>query len=376
MKVFVLGAGVSKYTACYPLGGELLDALSSFVSEYPVGYKENWAELLRWLEGNKNPDVQLAYTQKRLEHIFTILDLTMRLQEYGSTAALTDRSDTGNTNREHCIAYLEETKNVRQHRHLMLRVLQEFFMQRHCRERDSLAERSALLSFGNRISPGDFVITFNYDASIERVLLHQSKWSPSDGYGFKVRLQAIADEQSRALKKSEVTVLKLHGSVGWYPLVGENGDLDLERQGTPDGPFASNSADDINAQPGIALGPTFLQRLGIDGQDSLFSWTPGESEPVVIHPSFLKDFEKPPFAMLWRCAAEALRKADEIQIIGYSLPAEDQAALTLLQTNCEPTKVEIVNRSRRDCRRLRRLLTQDRGTTDCLSLEEWLKVDE
>jgi hypothetical protein len=77
---------------------------------------------------------------------------------------------------------------------------------------------------------------------------------------------------------------------------------------------------------------------------------------------------------LWRRAAEALRKADEVTVDAYSLPAEDNAALTLLQTNCDPKKVAIVNNNASHCDRLRRLLAQHFGQSQCLEFEEW--VDE
>jgi hypothetical protein len=220
MRVYVIGAGVS-YTAGYPLGGELLGALRKYVDESHGRFGEGWAELLDWLKNNANPDVRLAYAQERLEHIFTILDLTVRLQEYAPTDALRrpllKRHDDALTNAEHCIGFLKETKSVARHRGLLLSVLAEYFRIRHYKERDSQADCWTLLDkLGKRLRTGDVLITFNYDALMERVLLQQRKWFPTDGYGFRVPLQASINDPTPLSEKSNVTLLKLHGSIGWY----------------------------------------------------------------------------------------------------------------------------------------------------------------
>ncbi len=54
--------------------------------------------------------------------------------------------------------------------------------------------------------PGDTVITFNYDVSLERELRRFGRWDISRGYGFPLGTVDIP---------SEVTMLKLHGSVNW-----------------------------------------------------------------------------------------------------------------------------------------------------------------
>ena len=67
------------------------------------------------------------------------------------------------------------------------------------------------------MKPEHVVITFNYDATLERVLLEQKKWSFSDGYGFELKFQQSRQDKTIVPpSKSPVIVLHLHGATGWY----------------------------------------------------------------------------------------------------------------------------------------------------------------
>ena len=63
------------------------------------------------------------------------------------------------------------------------------------------------------VAPGDCVLTFNYDVSLEPHLMSQRKWCLGDGYGFG--MEGFEDQ-------SPVKMLKLHGSVNWRFPVGSN----------------------------------------------------------------------------------------------------------------------------------------------------------
>ena len=65
--------------------------------------------------------------------------------------------------------------------------------------------------FARRIvEPGDLIISFNYDVSLDRELKLAGKWQVGDGYGF--RIDGLADG-------SPVKLLKLHGSANWLARV-------------------------------------------------------------------------------------------------------------------------------------------------------------
>jgi hypothetical protein len=75
---------------------------------------------------------------------------------------------------------------------------------------------------------------------------------------------------------------------------------------------------------------------------------------------------------VWRLAAEALRKAEHITIIGYSLPEADDAARTLLLTSCDPGELTVVNKDREAVLRLSRLFKPFTLHEEPKSFEEWL----
>ena len=109
--------------------------------------------------------------------------------------------------------------------------------------------------------------------------------------------------------ESKVTVLKLHGSVGWHE----------------------------SASGGVYFDhPRFLSRLDFwsDGKP-LWLMDPEASigrpaeDPVLLYPSYLKQLKGPIMQQIWHGAAEALRGAERVEIYGYSLPESDLAVRTL-----------------------------------------------
>jgi hypothetical protein len=202
-----------------------------------------------------------------------------------------------------------------------------------------------LRRFGERVLPGDAVVTFNYDASLERVLLEQGKWNPCDRYGLgTIRLVARGSAAQRLPSASSaVPVFHLHGSFGWYTN------------------FSPSSA----SRTRISLSTDFLDGLDIGAEDVTWknndaSSNPSHVDPIVIYPSFFKDYDDwkqyGAIPELWRLAADALRAADHIYVVGYSLPPGDSAALTFLVTNCDRKRVTIINNHKSTCIRLRQLL--------------------
>ena len=65
--------------------------------------------------------------------------------------------------------------------------------------------------FASRIvQPGDRVVSFNYDVSLDAKLRESGKWDVGDGYGF------AAEGFPRG---STVKLLKLHGSINWWAVL-------------------------------------------------------------------------------------------------------------------------------------------------------------
>ena len=62
----------------------------------------------------------------------------------------------------------------------------------------------------NLVVPGDCIITFNYDVSLDRELKRAGKFEMGDGYGFLME---------NLPRESATKVLKLHGSTSWLALL-------------------------------------------------------------------------------------------------------------------------------------------------------------
>jgi hypothetical protein len=356
MKVCVTGAGVSKAVG-YPLGAELFDAIDTFIESCGqcadrFNYRQEWPVLRSWLNDNENPVIREAYSTKNLEHLFTVLDqASMLLKATGEEIGRAHKK--GSTERQRAAGHYDEFSRTideyQKHRSILLWGLEQYLHFKHWDDFGTCnkVNWSHLHAFANKLCPGDVVITFNYDSALERVLLQQGQWSPRDGYGFEVTFQRSAmDTTPVEFENSPVITLHLHGACGWY-----------------------------RSDTRISLDPAFLEGLGITAVDDCLRASPPDGRQVFLHPSFLKDFE-PQYGNtllvdLWQRAAVFLREADEIFVIGYSLPKADNAALTLLLTSCDRNKLRIVNTDPQAHLRLTGLLS---GTmVPRTSFEDWLR---
>lgn len=322
MKCYVLGAGVSKSLA-YPLGSELFDAIDRFVRESGncrdrFDYRKDWEDLRHWLETNTNPIVAQAYRSKNIEHIFTVLDFATALRDSALWSAAFDGkgAEERKALSEEFDNFDNKIEDYQKYRSILLWALEHYFAWRHQEDREGSKEKEwdSLRAFGEKLEPGDIVITFNYDAAVERILLRQGKWSPKDGYGFELAFQESRhDEKSARFDKSPIVVLHLHGATGGYrrPMFAPG----YVATGSGAVPFEAFGAAPLDTN--ISLDPQFLQGLGIYNVDAcLPDLLPVSNERhVVLHPSFLKGYSADEtgsqvFPDLWRMAAQALREAE------------------------------------------------------------------
>jgi hypothetical protein len=96
--------------------------------------------------------------------------------------------------------------------------LHDYFQHKHQldAEPEGAARYRYLSALMSTLEPGDVVITFNWDALVERVLARLGLWTPIDGYGLNFKRLRYRDAPIRGPERSEIKVLKLHGSLGWY----------------------------------------------------------------------------------------------------------------------------------------------------------------
>ena len=283
MTTYVLGAGAS-YHAGYPLAADLGTKLRHWISaNIPEG--NFWRACIEELH-------QVYCGLDDLESILTELEECPP----GSRAATL----TGNVRASVKVC------------------IPEFF--------NGLREQPALLYDKlacQRIQPGDVVITFNYDLACERSLKNEGLWEISDGYGFRIPLHNVPP--------SRVKVLKLHGSTNWYgPLFGGmRGFFQMGPQALP-------------SRPAIVF-PQDFQFLSYPKElyDPL---SVRDSRPAIL-PALITLARRKRFYVetslgtreweefwndLWVQARNALQDSERIVIIGYSMPAADEAARSLL----------------------------------------------
>lgn len=192
----------------------------------------------------------------------------------------------------------------------------------------------------NKVAPGDCIITFNYDVSLDRELRLAGKLEIGDGYGFPI--ESLPGE-------SPTKMLKLHGSTSWLALL---------FGGRTSGTFQFQPGSTLGARP--VIGKNELSFLGYVGAVDPAFGEGGAALPVMIFPARTKDFYFAPntgieyvefWNDLWRQAAVALQSSSRVVICGYSLNTVDERARKLLLS--DPKKdAEIVVASGEDTDRI------------------------
>ncbi len=355
MHVILVGAGAC-IPAGYPGGQDLLSSVERHFNDAVVemNAKSYWSWFLEARARARSvasPELRLLWESVNPEVVASYLDLC--LEALGSDDRDIDRYVHGTLshlppapNREFRRAAIDTASQVvaqryenpardalndaRRARAGLLVGVNTFFRDLHWR--DSQSQPAGPVYLRERLSvlrKGDVVITTNYDCLIERVLLADSRWSPSDGYGFAVPLSTIqsADAQFRGggdpnplplvvQKPSEVQILKLHGSVGWTT------------NPSPFGPAVLG--DELYEYPqlyvsqdlfrGLASAEGPLTTLVFDTREPALG-QPGD--PAIVLPTYLKRTEGHEFHAIWLQVSQALAQADTVDIIGSSLPESD-----------------------------------------------------
>jgi len=183
-------------------------------------------------------------------------------------------------------------------------------------------------------------ITFNYDDLLDEFLWRIEEipehvpsikyWYPDSGYGFFCRPAWSMSGSVPAVRtdNSAMLLLKLHGSVNWRIRLGYSSHL------SPDALVHSES---------------WFPRLGVDNPDAEELERHMEPSPFLIPPVLTKDVlvAEPILRLVWARAFQALRTADLVVFIGYSLPVTDIAARFLFtEAIRSEARLRIVNYAR------------------------------
>lgn len=165
------------------------------------------------------------------------------------------------------------------------------------------------------------VITFNYDRIIERAVEelafhdferpkgdHVVAWA--DVLGDVPPYPPVPPRWAGGSKPT-LRLLKLHGSLNWYWVPGD---------------FTGAS----------------LHHWELDDDDDRARYLPGR-EPFVVPPAATKSafFRNPVMAETWKRAASALRTANSVALLGYSLPVADLVAGGMIGASVRREGVEL-----------------------------------
>ena len=323
MRVLIFGAGASK-PAGYPVAGKLIPAIEKFVEgEREVMLKRYWERWDSWRKNTRGILREIAFNPNP-EVVLSLPDL------YETALRATSDEHLGRALRNWKAGQLSQEDERRykdyltshEHKELsegwpalkgFIECLQRFFFFRHYQDAKTPRLRDYLRRHFARLSEGDVVITLSWDTTVERTLYEEGDWSPITGYGFRKNLRTMPyrGPLPRGVSRhAKVTVLKLHGSIGWHP--------------SPSGGVYFDH-------------PLFLSQFGFSANgnpvDLVDPEAPSDRPPedsVLLYPSFLKQLSGFAIQQIWHAAAESLRKAERVDVYGYSLPESDTAVRTLL----------------------------------------------
>lgn len=303
-RVFLLGAGFSKL-AGLPLANELVNFLQNHLNTScntsDIDFRKEFSDFIIGINPSLSSNVEL---------FLTYIDLALLNNSVG------------------IFTHYASPEDLRLFRMRLSGTLFRAFKYAHYAHKENITEQKEInkifLKFCENLNEGDTVITFNYDLIVEKGLWLKDKWTFLDGYGLYKNIndfQATWGGTYPSDKPTEsiVKVYKLHGSLGW---IYDGLDEQIIFIGMPD------------YFPGYA--GLFCER---NLHPSGARWDEGTT---FIEPSYLKRFNSTPVLGIWERAFQALQQANELIIIGYSLPEADVAAQVFLASAVRTSKIQSI----------------------------------
>ncbi len=168
-------------------------------------------------------------------------------------------------------------------------------------------ELRLMTKFISNLAPGEAIISLNYDLIVDNSLPHKFKTAD---YVFPIRYirksHILYDNRQDVGNRQDmyVKLYKLHGSLNWLYCPACRA-VDLTRGG--------KGAVYIFQNKEIANCPVCQVRY----------------DPMIITPTYLKNYDNHYIGRVWVAAEESLQQADEIVFIGYSLPDADIVLRTM-----------------------------------------------
>jgi len=331
-RVFVIGAGFSKGLGSAPITNELFEILVeeslTIVKEDSHGWKKeakNLLSILNYFNENVDDAVKRArgktsdlikfegYYPINVEYLCTILELN---------AKYAFNPDSKEVSLDFPIPFLNGFSKQQ-----LKRIVE--FIKTHILNRllpYNLSSKNDLLDkFVGFLNKGDTVISFNYDILLDQALFRNGVWNPINGYGFSNPV--FDSEIKQEISESKIQLLKVHGSINWK--------IDPKNS--------------LQKQVEILLNyqereEPFFDGLKIKPKRVVKREANYHYNPAIL-PTFIKMYSEHWFSEIIQKALTSTRNADEVYLLGYSMPDPDSLGQFLLSNVPRKIKIQIVDLS-------------------------------
>ena len=173
------------------------------------------------------------------------------------------------------------------------------------------------------------LLSFNYDTLIESMIASDKELRESVSVDYGVKIDPADRSAKRGKKTRTIDLIKLHGSLNWFPVKGASDELDLKNV--------------CEVEPQDRSFPIYC-----------------EDTPIFIPMAHAKEsfLRGSLFNLLWSKADYYLKNAEEIYFIGYGFPKTDINNLEFLLRHRDRFKKVVVLDSKGwlDLQRLQKLL--------------------
>lgn len=281
--VFILGAGASVHTGAPLLRDFLVSSRYLLQSKKDLIFRESFQKVFDWIDKLRGASYFIDFDLDNLEHVFSFAEMEKQVNP-DLDAHISDdlRILILETLQWQCLLeWHNDHWNVDGEYRKFLECLNTAF-----RHRWDLV-----------VGTGDFirdnVITFNYDLSLDMAV-------EASRFQIEYRLERPGGEPNN---QKILEVLKLHGSMNWFWNPDEN-----KYETTEAIPTHHGMSDHTDKFPH----PVVTNML-----------TRKDVVPMVIPPTWSKRVDQMAIRRVWEAAVNAIQRAQQIIVIGYSLPTTD-----------------------------------------------------
>ena len=306
LRLFVLGAGFSR-AAGFPLADMLWRDILKIVDSRSKGiYNVFRDDLKEYIEYNERCGIQgSSKEQIDYEKFMSYLDIEHYLGLRGPDTL----SDDGN---ESTVIVKTLIGHLLSASHSMLSEIPPLYKE-----------------FAEQLQPSDYVLTFNYDVLLERALNVVDKPYRL----FPHRYESVSNDSATLdLSHDEIVILKLHGSIDWFDRTSYERRLEkFKKSGLPRKPAHPifNHVKELGVMK-LTEGPRYeddhlakIYRVEnieeLYGRETMLSVT-----PVILPPSSMKILYAKKMLEFWYGLNGAGTENFGLNIIGYSLPDQDE----------------------------------------------------